>query len=171
MFEKGELTSHSVGVTYLVELPNGNVKIGYSRDHETLAIRLTSLSSQFSGKVHLLATVAAGETYEAVLHARFSDYRHWNAPLEQFYGVDELYDYAEEIGLEANGILAKKAFEGDIYPRFLATPNAELPTWVSCPTCSASKGAECTWRVRATGRFHKNRVRSCKSLFPSYQTD
>lgn len=76
------------GFCYIVLLPSGLVKIGYSNTEKLLRNRLTDLRREY-GPLVVLATVKGGFVAEAVLHKRFSNYR---VP-----GKGELFLYSYEL--------------------------------------------------------------------------
>lgn len=119
MYEDKRLTSHASGITYIVLLPNKNIKIGYTRDYQTLVKRLQTFHRTFGDRVELLATMLGGETMEAYLHHKFVDDRLYHLSLEQFRPSKEILSFANETGLEANGLLAV-----EIYKNYI--PKAQL---------------------------------------------
>ena len=111
MFREGDLTSHSKGITYFMLLPNGNIKIGYSRNHDTLYKRLLAVQREHDGYINLVSTIEGGETMEAVIHGRFAHLLIRDTKGEQFKSDPSLWVFMNESGLEANGILAKQRYE------------------------------------------------------------
>lgn len=94
LYAKGQLTEHSTGVTYIIKLPNGLVKIGFTT---ALFNRLTRLSTIHGAKVVPLAVLTGGFTQEQCLHHRFKDYRQWVTG-EMFNPADELMSFVAEAG-------------------------------------------------------------------------
>ncbi len=90
---------HSDGLTYIVALPNGNLKIGFSRDTRTLSNRLSVFADEFNGRIDVLAVLEAGMTMESYLHYRFMDYRIPYLTREQFHDVPEIREFAEDYGI------------------------------------------------------------------------
>lgn len=72
LYSSGELIEHSSGVTYFCLVPDGKVKIGYSK---SLLDRLKKLSKDHGAKVHPLATLSGGYTREQCTHHQFRDFR------------------------------------------------------------------------------------------------
>lgn len=60
-------TPHSEGITYLFDMPNGLLKIGYTTD---LAKRRSS-----TGACEILSTLPGGETLELIIQWRLRDFR------------------------------------------------------------------------------------------------
>lgn len=87
---------HSPGLTYVILLPNGNVKIGYTKH---LADRMTKLAYEFNGIVKVLAVLEHGQTMEMLLHDRFAEYRIVELAREQFLDVPEIREFAEDEGI------------------------------------------------------------------------
>ena len=63
------------GICYIVLLPTGYVKIGYSNNEKLFENRLKDLSRQYEAPVVLLAKLPGGFVQEAVLHREFEDDR------------------------------------------------------------------------------------------------
>lgn len=93
LYDKGWLTEHSPGVTYICLVPSGYIKIGYS---ESLAHRLISVSKDHGGRVTVLAILPGGFTREQCLHSRFSNLR---LPVtgELFEPTPELLSFAASV--------------------------------------------------------------------------
>lgn len=96
--QDGNLT-HSAGLTYFIELPNANIKIGYSRDYSTFRRRMTDLAREFGGSIKVLCVIEAGMTMEALLHHQFSEHRITTINREQFHPDQEILTYAESQGI------------------------------------------------------------------------
>lgn len=77
------------GICYIVLLPDGAVKIGYSNTDELLKKRITTLSREYKAPVVTLAKVPGGFVAEAVLHDKFQEYR--------LPGKGERFTYSPEI--------------------------------------------------------------------------
>ena len=73
------------GYCYIMLLPNGNIKIGYSNTEKLLKTRITTLSREYGAPVVLLKTIKGGFVAEAMLHDRF---KHLRLP-----GVGEQFKY------------------------------------------------------------------------------
>lgn len=63
------------GLCYIVLLPDGSVKIGYSNTNELLDKRLKSLGREYGAPVIQLAVLPGGFVAEAFLHRKFAAYR------------------------------------------------------------------------------------------------
>ncbi len=83
------------GFCYIVLLPSGLVKIGYSNTEKLLKKRMNDLRSQH-GPLVVLATLQGGFVAEAVLHRRFEAYR---VP-----GRGELFLYSAELAEYINEV-------------------------------------------------------------------
>ena len=94
---------HSPGATYILRLPNGNIKIGYTRGDGGLAralqSRWSSLSRDFGGRVYPLAVVRGGVTMEMFLHWKFDEFRLVGLPKEQFQASGDLELFAMTAGM------------------------------------------------------------------------
>lgn len=102
LIEKGlevGFMTHSEGLTYVIALPNGNLKIGTTRDVRTLKNRMLTFADEFWGVIKVLAVFEAGMTMESFLHYRFAEYRITNLTREQFLDVPEIREYAEDYGI------------------------------------------------------------------------
>jgi hypothetical protein len=85
---------------YFLRLPNGNIKIGYSKE---LYKRMQALTAAFGGRLELIACTSGGIAWEQRLHNLFRDYRITEAQGEQFRPVPEILDYAAGLGLDFAG--------------------------------------------------------------------
>ncbi|MGY4899440.1 GIY-YIG nuclease family protein [Micromonospora aurantiaca (nom. illeg.)] len=160
LYENGDLTQHSAGITYIIQLPNHNIKIGTTKNGRTLYSRLRNLSNEQRGKVTLLATLPGGETQEAVLHARFSEYRRYDLFVEQFSPAAELFYFAKETGLESEGLWAKQAFDlWEFTPGTIVEPTEEDRKYlaVACTSCGAEVDEPCSWKVDTAEAIHASR--------------
>lgn len=160
LVETGELTQHSVGITYVMQLSNGNIKIGFTRDRDLLLKRLQKLTYETKGKPTLLATLPGGQTQEACLHSRFAEYRKYDLQTEQFFPAADIFWFARDTGLTPDGIWAKEQFEiWEPTPGFVVQPRQEdLPFLaVPCPVCGAEVSEPCTWRMDTSDPIHKSR--------------
>lgn len=63
------------GFCYMVLLPDGSVKVGYSNTEELLEKRLKSLNRGQDAPVVKLAVFPGGFVAESLLHRRFREYR------------------------------------------------------------------------------------------------
>lgn len=77
------------GLCYIVLLPDGFVKIGYSNTEKLLEKRFKSLTSDYGAPVVPLAVLKGGFVREAVLHELFDEHR---VP-----GLGERFVYCAEI--------------------------------------------------------------------------
>lgn len=77
------------GLCYIVLLPDGNVKIGYSNTDDLLAERFKALGREYEAPVVKLAVIPGGFVAEAVLHDRFKEYR--------LPGLGERFSYSAEL--------------------------------------------------------------------------
>lgn len=105
---------HSPGATYILRLPNGNIKIGYTRGGrgmaQALQSRWSSLSRDFGGRVYPLAVVRGGVTMELFLHWKFDEYRLVGLPREQFEASDDLSLFAMTAGMIPEAVEAIERF-------------------------------------------------------------
>lgn len=83
------------GLCYIVLVPGGDVKIGYSNTPELLRKRMSTLRRKL-GPVITLATIPGGMVTEAYLHRCFRKFRR--------KGTGELFEYAPEIAQFVDGI-------------------------------------------------------------------
>ena len=77
------------GTCYIVLLPTGYVKIGYSNNEKLFESRLKSLSRQYEAPVVLLAKLPGGFVQESVLHRKFED--------DRIPGRGEVFQYSPQI--------------------------------------------------------------------------
>jgi len=116
MEEKGCIKKHTFGITYFIQLPNGNIKIGYVHTPENLASRMQELFNEHGGRVKLLATAYGGESMEALMHFKFKHLKVRGSWGEQFSPTNELVEYTQELGHVPGGIQAmtilRKRIEG-----------------------------------------------------------
>ena len=77
------------GTCYIVLLPTGYVKIGYSNNEKLFESRLKSLSRQYEAPVVLLAKLPGGFVQESVLHRKFED--------DRIPGPGEVFQYSPQI--------------------------------------------------------------------------
>lgn len=84
------------GICYIVLLPDGAVKIGYTNTESLYRRRMSNLKSEYKGSVIQLTRLPGGFVAEAVLHERFKEYR--------LPGKGERFAYSAEIAefVEAN---------------------------------------------------------------------
>ncbi|WP_431036775.1 hypothetical protein ACQYWQ_21775 [Streptomyces sp. P6-2-1] len=103
LVEIGALSFHSPGVTYIVKLPNGRVKIGMAGE-ERIAKRLEDVSREYAKAGYkepltVLALIKGGGTVEASLHHKYQELRVTDELGEQFRAEPELLDFATETGV------------------------------------------------------------------------
>ncbi|MBQ1045323.1 GIY-YIG nuclease family protein [Micromonospora sp. C72] len=160
MFDAGSLSQHSPGITYIIQLPNLDIKIGTTKDGKSLSRRLMSLGRQFRGRPTLLATLVGGETQEAVLHARFAEHRRYDKLDERFRPAAEIFFFAKEVGLEEEGKLGLQAFESWQYvPGTVVEPRDDDRKYlaVSCADCGAEENEPCMWKTETIEAIHASR--------------
>lgn len=63
------------GFCYIVLLPDGLIKIGYSNTEDLLKDRYKALSREYGAPVIPLASIRGGFVAEAVLHNQFKEFR------------------------------------------------------------------------------------------------
>lgn len=109
LYLENKLHNHSEGFCYIVELPTGNIKIGYSSREDLLYSRFTSLHrenqdpSRPSRRLKILAILEGGVTLEAVLHEKFNHLRLRNVFQEQFINSSEILLFAKSIDMPEAG--------------------------------------------------------------------
>jgi hypothetical protein len=102
---------HSPGWTYIVQLPNGRLKIGCTaRGNPGLVDRLQDLHRQYGARVVPLAVIQGGFTLEQVTHHRFRDLRVAGELGEQFEPDDELLSFALQNGIHPMAVEAVKRY-------------------------------------------------------------
>lgn len=84
------------GYCYIVLLPDGYIKIGYSNTTERLEERFKELNKEYKAPVVKLAVIKGGFVAEAVLHQKFDRYRE--------PGVGERFRYTPEIAMYLEGL-------------------------------------------------------------------
>src|SRR5690606_19005608 len=77
------------GLCYIVLLPDGFIKTGYSNTEERLKERFKELKKEYKAPVVELAVIKGGFVAEAVLHSKFDRFRE--------PGVGERFRYTPEI--------------------------------------------------------------------------
>ncbi len=84
------------GICYVVLLPDGSVKIGYTNTEKLYRKRMSNLKSKYQAPVIQLTRLKGGFVAEAYLHERFKESR--------LPGVGERFAYSAEIAdfIEAN---------------------------------------------------------------------
>lgn len=80
------------GFCYIILLPDGCIKIGYSNTEKLLDKRFKSLSRAYKAPVLPLVVIPGGFVAEAVLHDRFEVYR-VPGDGERFYYSPEIAEY------------------------------------------------------------------------------
>jgi|SRR5882672_8196478 len=97
---------HAPGQTYIIGLPNGRVKIGFTAG-ETMGLlkRYQDISRENRQKVNPLATIKGGWTMESLLHYRFNDSRVAGKG-EQFTYSGELFEFISSTGQTPEGLAA-----------------------------------------------------------------
>lgn len=149
--ENGNLRRHSFGITYFVELPNGNIKIGFSMNEENLKKRMRSLCLEFNGRVKILATLWGGETLEAYYHYKFRNNRLFSHYLEQF-NPNGIKEEIESLGNIPPGMAAKYIIENGNYVESSTEARRVNVRKVSCPKCKALAGEKC---IELNGGFQR----------------
>lgn len=95
LYNQGHLTKHSKGHTYIILLPNGNIKIGYSAVPEHgLYDRWRNISREYGHHVKVISVIEGGRTMEALLHVKFDHLRVLDQLGEQFSPSAELIAFA-----------------------------------------------------------------------------
>lgn len=84
------------GYCYVILLPDGFVKIGYSNTRELLATRFKAISREYKAPVVELAVIEGGFVAEAVLHEKFRDYREPGRG-ERFRYSPEMAEYLDSL--------------------------------------------------------------------------
>lgn len=84
------------GWCYVVLLPDGFVKIGYSNTDDLLKKRYQALKREYGAPVVELAKIPGGFVAEAVLHEKFRDYRE-SGTGERFRYSPEMADYLSSL--------------------------------------------------------------------------
>lgn len=89
------------GICYMVLVPGGLVKIGYSNTEERYAKRLKELTNKLGPVVEILK-MPGGFVLEAHLHSKFKD--------ESVPGPGELFTYSERIAKYVKHVSDNKGF-------------------------------------------------------------
>lgn len=103
---------HFGGWTYIVELPNRNVKIGFSNTDDGLPNRLKSLTREHNGQLRVIAVIRGGYTLEQELQYRYRHLR-LNLPDEQFRWDRDLLAFAVGSGIDPKMSAAVSRFESE----------------------------------------------------------
>lgn len=152
MVENGNISSHTFGITYFVYLPNGNIKIGFSRDEVTLADRVKKLGSQFNGTALLVATAYGGESLEAYYHWKFREDRLSGLYLEQFHASTQIVQEIRKLRMVPKGKLALNILDQHEIISFSPGARSSMTGTeqrranvqkVQCPKCHAPRGVPC----------------------------
>lgn len=100
------IARHTLGITYFIRLPNGNIKIGYVKNPKNLAHRIVELSSLHAGKVWLISTVYGGESMEALMHYRYKQHKVVSSLGEQFTPDPRFIEEITALGMVPGGAQA-----------------------------------------------------------------
>lgn len=92
-FDPPRFVRQTAGAAYIVALPTGNLKIGWSAD---FSARFRRLEAQYGGPVELLCAQYGGAAQEKILHLRFREYRLHG---EEFVAHQKILEYADYIGV------------------------------------------------------------------------
>lgn len=140
LVENGDLRRHTFGITYFIQLPNGNIKIGFTKNQDTLIKRMVTLRREF-GDVKIISTLWGGETLEAYYHYKYRNNRLFNEYLEQF-SPHGIIDGIKALGNIHPGVAAQNHLRSNFSANPTEARRANVRK-VACPKCAANVGEKC----------------------------
>lgn len=103
MEEQGLISNHLPGHTYIIQLPNGRIKIGMTREGRVLdrwrEITRSYFKKGYREPIKPLALLDGGVSREAALHNTFREARVNDEFGEQFTPTVDLITFAESAGI------------------------------------------------------------------------
>ncbi|MDX2736395.1 hypothetical protein [Streptomyces caniscabiei] len=115
MEEQGLITGHLPGYTYVVQLPNGRIKVGTAREGRVLKrweeITRDYFKKGYRDPLKPIALLPGGVSKEAALHYRFRSARVTDEFGEQFTPTPELITFAESAGMPSDQADLVPAYE------------------------------------------------------------